>query len=325
MRRFLPAIAALAAAAPQAASAQPFGGRLPETPLAAGEVAPVSIEIRRDGRFFWSGRLDAGRPGDDDIGVSAMPAAFERCFISVGGPVPGTLAQDSLGVRAAVHGPSEARLYSVTVGWAYLVSSLPPGALDFYFCDHRYQSVHSLRFTAGAVLAPGARVRVDAPAGFEVFLARDPDPAAPPPPAPAAPSPPEPAGIPAFDVTIDQAGARLWAGTIYRFGDDLGEVGANYRVPRALSCRAGAERLSTIVRRDGEWTLRMSPDPADAAFGIVFSSWREDSEAGRPPRSCLEGAVRRVEVRLETAIAIPPGRTTILRADDDVAIRIRPR
>ncbi len=319
-------LAALAAAAllalPVPALAQAFGTR--RDPALVDETAadPVTVEIRRDGRLFWLGRLQPGlSPRGQKMELLAESRRLPLCHGIDTGPQPTAMrALDRIGVEVRPHRPGS-QTYFFRFDWRAIV----PLARSFEACREPNQRTEELSFEAEVPLPPGERVRIDAASGFEAFLSR-PAEAAAGTPWRSAEQPPRPIGAD-FAVTVRRAGRTLWEGVLHQeTSADEARIALEHHVPRRIACRPRGRVPRCLAASTDRTTLRIRANDARLVL-VTLNTFRDEPKArvrvavpgedGRPTgRTFFVQREERLEVDFDMRVDLAAGGTVTIPAGD---------
>jgi hypothetical protein len=256
----LAALLALAlASAPTVAAAQSFGARGEPAAVDANRSAdPVTVEIRREGRLFWQGRVETGwNPAGRHIEVLAQPPGLDHCFDTAGPSATSTRSLDRLALdvqRSPT--PEIPDRYRFRFDWRHIVPLDSIRDQPWQACRESRQRTESVAFEADVPVPPGEQARVDGPMGFAVLLSR---------PAGAmtgAARTVRPVNIrpeaASFEISLRRAGEILWHGEIrQQTSADEARMGEQHFIPVRIPCRVGAPRRLCLDQSTDRWQVRI--------------------------------------------------------------------
>jgi hypothetical protein len=323
LRRLSPLLLALCAL-PAPAAAQTFGMSYAPPERASGGV---TVEIRRDGAFFWSGRFELRSAAAPEVNLYARPGIRMICFAPQPGMPVGRRAEDSLSVKLVPDGrPDRFRLRLDL----RVVRPAVPGLRGWDICQESLEQTEGVAFEGRVELAPGGRARIRAAHGFEAILTREAD--APPPeqatPPARVPPPAQPVAIvnTDFEVRVERAGVLRWQGVLHQETViDHAKTREEVFRPVLVPCRNEGRRAQCPEVSIDHWEIRLRDlnnlDRIDINFDARRSTPRsqvELADGGRRSRS------ESGSVSASLRVVLPRGQSTEIRADD-VVVRVTRR
>jgi hypothetical protein len=312
---------------PSGAGAQIFGtSGGPPTVDANGDADPVTIEIRREGRLFWQGQIEAGgHPNGRHIEILAEPAGFDHCFETLGSSATSTRSLDRLALDLQRSPTSEVPdRHSFRFDWRHIVPLDSLRDEPWQACRESRQRMEDVAFEADVPVPPGGQARVAGPMGFTLTMSR-------------------PLGVeraaarPArygnvsqigarFGIRLSRAGEILWKGEIRQeTSADEARMGERHFVPVRIPCQMGAPRPLCVDGTVDRWAVRIRARD-DGLLSVELETeqsvpgWRvrvEGGGTGGEP-AWFSDAYRGDQTRIgiSAVVALPRGASVSIPAAD---------